>query len=251
MTNQTTSTIDALEVDRFAALADEWWDPHGPFAPLHKLNPIRLGFIRDQICDRFGRDGLSGKPLQGLEILDAGCGGGLISEPLARMGAVVTGVDAADKNVEAASIHAAQMGLAIDYREGTVEMLCDQGRTFDVVLAIEIVEHVADVNLFTQACGSLVKPGGILICSTISRTLKSLALAKIGAEYILRWLPRGTHDWRRFLTPAELSRAFRDAGLVTDAVTGVGFDPVNRDWALTDDLTVNYMITASKPGGST
>lgn len=248
MFTESASTIDQQEVARFGALADEWWNPSGPFEPLHKLNPLRLGFIRDQICNHFARDPLEARPLQGLTILDAGCGGGLLSEPLARLGASVTGLDAAEENVAAASLHAEQMGLTIDYVESTVELLAEQGRRFDVVLAMEIVEHVADVELFTSACGGLVEPGGLLICSTISRTFKSLALAKIGAEYILRWLPRGTHDWQKFLKPAEFARAIRAAGLSPGVVQGVSFDPVSRKWALTTDLSVNYMIGATKAG---
>lgn len=246
MSSQTASTIDQQEVARFAALADEWWDPSGPFEPLHKLNPLRIEFIRDQICSHFDRDPMNAKPLQGLSILDAGCGGGLLSEPLARLGASVTGLDAAEENIAAASLHAEQMGLAIDYVCGTAESLAGQGKSFDVVLAMEIVEHVADVDLFTDACGNLVKPGGLHVCSTISRTIKSLALAKIGAEYILRWIPRGTHDWQKFLKPAEFARAIRSAGLSPDVLQGVSFDPVRRNWALTTDLSVNYMIAATK-----
>lgn len=248
MSNETASTIDEQEVARFAAQADEWWDPSGPFEPLHKLNPLRLEFIRDQICDHFGRDRIAHKPLCGLEILDAGCGGGLLSEPLTRLGATVTGLDAAAENVEVSALHADKMGLAINYAQGTVELLAEQGVSFDAVLAMEIVEHVSDVELFTSACARLVKPGGIFICSTISRTIKSLALAKIGAEYILRWLPRGTHDWQKFLKPAEFTRALRGAGLSVNEVQGVGFDPVDRKWGLTTDLSVNYMMTATKAG---
>lgn len=248
MSSESATTIDQQEVARFGALADEWWNPSGPFEPLHKLNPLRVEFVRDQICSHFGRDPLSAKPLQGLTILDAGCGGGLLSEPLARLGAAVTGLDAAEENIAAASLHAEKMGLTIDYVNATVELLAEQGKSFDVVLAMEIIEHVADVDLFTRACGNLVKPNGLLVGSTISRTIKSLALAKIGAEYILRWLPRGTHDWQKFLKPAEFARAIRGAGLSPDVLQGVSLDPASRKWTLTHDLSVNYMITATKAG---
>ena len=246
MSSQTASTIDPQEVARFSALADEWWNPSGPFEPLHKINPLRVEFIRDQTCSHFARNSQDPRPLEGLTILDAGCGGGLLSEPLTRLGASVTGLDAAEENTAAASLHAEQMGLTINYVSGSVESLAGQGEVFDVVLAMEIIEHVADVDLFTSLCGSLIKLDGLFVGSTISRTLKSLALAKIGAEYFLRWLPRGTHDWQKFLKPAEFSRAIRRAGLSSDVLQGVSFNPVRRDWALTTDLSVNYMIAGTK-----
>jgi 2-polyprenyl-6-hydroxyphenyl methylase/3-demethylubiquinone-9 3-methyltransferase len=202
-TSYAAPTVDEAELARFAALAGEWWDPRGKMAPLHKFNPVRLGYIRDAACRRFGRDSKRLDALKGLRILDIGCGGGILSEPLARIGADVVGADPAATNIEAARLHAADGGLAIDYRATTAEALAEAGERFDIVLAMEVVEHVADVNLFVKLTGAMVKPGGMMIAATLNRTLKSFALAIVGAEYVLRWLPRGTHTWDKFVTPNE------------------------------------------------
>jgi len=243
------STVDPAEVERFARIAGEWWDPRGKFAPLHRLNPVRLGFIRDRAAAHWQRDPLSGTPLQGLSVVDIGCGGGLICEPMARLGATVTGIDAAERNVAVARLHAAGQELAIDYRESTAEALAAGGAQFDIVLALEIVEHVADVDLFLQSCGRLTKPGGLVFLSTLNRTVKAWALAIAGAEYVLRWLPRGTHDWRKFLKPSEVVRGLRRAGVEPQEIAGVVYSPLSRTWSLNKrDLDVNYMLYGSKAG---
>jgi 2-polyprenyl-6-hydroxyphenyl methylase/3-demethylubiquinone-9 3-methyltransferase len=243
------STVDPSEVERFARIAGEWWDPRGKFAPLHRLNPVRLGFIRDHAAAHWRRDPLSDMPLRGLSVLDIGCGGGLICEPMARLGAAVTGVDAAERNIAVARLHAAGQELAIDYREGTAEALADAGQPFDIVLALEIVEHVADVDLFLHCCGRLTKPGGLVFLSTLNRTAKAWALAIAGAEYALRWLPRGTHDWRKFLKPSEVVRGLRRAGVEPQEIAGVVYSPLSRTWSLNKrDLDVNYMLYGSKAG---
>ena len=242
------STVDADEVARFSALADEWWDPGGSFRPLHKFNPVRLQFIRDRLAAHHGRDPLAPAPLAGLEILDVGCGGGLICEPLCRLGAVVTGIDASDKNIGVARNHAERTGLDIDYRHEAAENLAVEDRSFDAVLSLEVVEHVADVGTFVAACCGLVRPGGIAIFATLNRTAKSFAFAIVGAEYVLRWLPRGTHDWRRFIRPSELARHVRDGGARVSEVTGVGYDIMTDQWRLVRDVSVNYMVVAEKSG---
>ena len=242
----TVSTIDPAEVAKFSAIAAEWWDPAGKFAPLHKFNPVRLAFIRDQAAVHFGRDTRSLRPFEGLSLLDIGCGGGLLSEPMARLGFAVTGADASDKNIGTARAHAAQTGLDIDYRATSAEALVAEGRNFDVVLNMEVVEHVADVSAYLAACTALVKPGGLTFVATLNKTLKSLALAKIGAEYVLNWLPRGTHDWNRFIPPAELQRSLQESGLTILKTQGVSFDPFNWDWKLSPDVDVNYMIVARR-----
>ena len=203
------SSVDAAEVERFSALAADWWSLRGPMAALHKLNPLRLAFIRDKVCERFDRDAKKLDCLKGLRILDIGCGAGILSEPLARLGAQMVGADPAEENIVAASAHAQESGLAIDYRATTAEDLAVQAERFDVVLAMEVVEHVTDVASFVATCAGMVKPGGLLIAATLNRTLKSFALAIIGAEYVLRWLPRGTHQWDKFVTPQELEDALR------------------------------------------
>jgi 2-polyprenyl-6-hydroxyphenyl methylase/3-demethylubiquinone-9 3-methyltransferase len=242
-------TVDPAEIERFSRIADEWWDPDGKFAPLHRFNPVRLGFVRDRICARFGRDPRQPAVLEGLRILDIGCGGGLISEPLARLGATVTGIDAAERNVAVARLHAERMRLAIDYRHTTAEDLRAAGESFDVVLALEVVEHVADVDLFLECCAALVRPGGLLVMATLNRTTKAFALAVVGAEYVLRWLPRGTHDWRKFVKPSEAVRALRGSGLDVSELCGVAYSPLTGRWALApSDLDVNYMLVAGKPG---
>ena len=243
------STVDPAEIERFARIANEWWDPRGKFAPLHRLNPVRLGFIRDRAAAHWQRDPLSGAPLQGLSLVDIGCGGGLICEPMARLGATVTGIDAAERNVTVARLHAAGQELAIDYRESTAEALAAGGAQFDIVLALEIVEHVSDVDLFLQSCGRLTRPGGLVFLSTLNRTAKAWALAIAGAEYALRWLPRGTHDWRKFLKPSEVVRGLRRAGVEPQEIAGVIYSPLSRTWSLNrNDLDVNYMLYGSKAG---
>jgi len=241
-----TSTVDDAEVARFSAMATEWWDPHGKMAPLHKFNPVRIGYIRDRAAERFGRDAKRLDSLKGLRILDIGCGGGLLSEPLARLGAEMVGVDPSDANIEAAKAHAETSELAIDYRCTTAEYLAEQREQFDLVLAMEVVEHVADVPLFVASCASLVKPGGLMIAATLNRTLKSFALAIVGAEYILRWLPVGTHRWDKFVTPNELELSMERSGLSFVHEQGVIYNLIADRWQLSSDLDVNYMMTASR-----
>lgn len=238
-------SVDASEVAKFSALAAEWWDPAGKFAPLHKFNPVRLAFIREVAGGRFGRDGL--KPFQGLSLLDIGCGGGLLSEPMARLGFAVLGADASEKNVKTAAAHAASSALEIDYRATSAELLAEEGRAFDVVLNMEVVEHVADLGAYLGACAQLVKPGGLMFVATLNKTLKSLALAKIGAEYVLRWLPPGTHDWSRFVEPERLRAMLEETGLKVLKTQGVSFDPLNWNWRLSADTDVNYMVVAGAP----
>jgi len=240
------ASIDPAEVAKFAGWAAEWWDPEGKFAPLHKFNPVRLGFIRAEAAAHLGRDARSLRPFEGLSLLDIGCGGGLLSEPMARLGFAVTGADASEKNIGTAKTHAAQSGLAIDYRATSAESLVSEGLSFDVVLNMEVVDHLADVSGYLAACTALVKPGGLTFVATLNKTLKSLALAKIGAEYVLNWLPRGTHDWNRFIPPAELKKSLEETGLSILKTQGVSFDPLNWDWKLSTDVDVNYMIVAKR-----
>ncbi|MCA0304822.1 MAG: bifunctional 2-polyprenyl-6-hydroxyphenol methylase/3-demethylubiquinol 3-O-methyltransferase UbiG [Proteobacteria bacterium] len=241
------TTVDPAEIERFSRIAAEWWDPAGKFAPLHRLNPVRLQYVRDRVAAHWGRDALSGRPLEGLALLDIGCGGGLISEPMARMGARVTGVDAAARNIAVAGLHAEGQGLAIDYRCSSAEALVAAGETYDVVLALEIVEHVADADLFLASLGRLVKPGGLVFLSTLNRTAKAWALAIAGAEYVLGWLPRGTHEWKKFLKPSEVTRGLRAGGLEAQEMVGVVYSPLGRAWSLNArDLDVNYMLYATK-----
>ena len=240
------TTASGSEVARFVSLADQWWDVEGDFAPLHKINPIRLTFIRDHLCAYFGRDPKQQKPLNNLSIIDIGCGGGLLCEPLARLGAQVTGIDAGDKNIKVAGIHAERSGLDILYRQLLPEDAAAEQCTFDVVLNMEVIEHVANREAFMEACGVLVKPGGVMFCATLNRTLKSLAFAKIGAEYIFRWLPRGTHDWRAFVKPSELSFLLRREGFSIVDIKGLTYSVLFDEWSLSDDLAVNYLILAKK-----
>jgi 2-polyprenyl-6-hydroxyphenyl methylase/3-demethylubiquinone-9 3-methyltransferase len=246
MTDGASTTIDPAEVARFEALAETWWDPNGSMKVLHKFNPVRLAYIRDEACRRFGRDPRSPRSLEGLTILDVGCGGGVLSEPLARLGARVTGLDPAPTNVSVARLHAERAGLAVDYRNETVEAVAARGEAFDLVLAMEVVEHVADVQAFVNACVAAVKPGGCLAMATLNRTLRSFALAIVGAEYVLGWLPRGTHEWDKFVTPEELTAAIETAGFAVDDLTGVAYNPLRDSWSLSRDTAVNYMLLASR-----
>ena len=241
------TTIDPGEVAKFEAMAAEWWDPNGKFRPLHLMNPCRLDYITRQIAAEYGRDLMQPKPLAALRILDIGCGGGLLSEPMARLGAEVVGADAAPRNIPVAQLHAAQSGLVIDYRFTTAEDLAAAGEQFDVVLNMEVVEHVSDPLLYLTACQTLLKPGGIMLCSTLNRNPKSFLVAIIGAEWVLRWLPKGTHDWAKFITPDELYRLISRAGLTPLDRKGMVFNPVSWRWSLSSgDLSVNYVTTSRK-----
>jgi 2-polyprenyl-6-hydroxyphenyl methylase/3-demethylubiquinone-9 3-methyltransferase len=243
----TTTTIDPAEVAKFQAMAADWWDPHGKFKPLHMLNPCRLDYITAQIAAEFDRDLTATRSFDGLRLLDIGCGGGLLSEPMARLGASVVGADAAEGNIPVAQIHAEQSGLDIDYRHTTAEDLAAAGEQFDVILNMEVVEHVADPLAFLTACRQLLKPGGLMVCSTINRNPKSFAVAIVGAEMVMRWLPRGTHDWRKFITPDELQDLLRNAGLDPVDRKGMVFNPVLWRWSLSErDLSVNYVTTSIK-----
>ncbi len=241
-------TLDPAEVERFGRIADEWWDRAGKFAPLHRLSPARMGYLRDTIARHFGRDVVGAlRPLKGLGILDIGCGGGLVAEPLARLGAVVTGIDPAADNIAAAIAHAREQELAIDYRATTAEQLAAEFVKFDVVTCLEVVEHVPDPRAFIGVVASLVRPGGLLVTSTINRTFKAWALAIVGAEYILQWLPAGTHRWDRFVTPDEMADFMVQAGLRNVAFEGLIYDPLGDRWQLAADTDVNYFASAARP----
>lgn len=240
------STIDDAEVERFSRMAEEWWDPTGKFRPLHKFNPVRLAYIRDRVAKRFDRDPNAARPFAGLRFLDIGCGGGLLCEPMARLGAEVVGADPSETNVAIARLHAEETGLDIDYRATTAEALAAAGETFDVVLNMEVVEHVADVDLFLTECASMVAPGGLMFVATINRTLKALSLAIVGAEYVLRWLPRGTHQFDRLVRPDEIEGPLSRAGLVVIDRSGVAYNPLAGEWRLSRDMDVNYMLLAEK-----
>ncbi|MBB1249595.1 MULTISPECIES: bifunctional 2-polyprenyl-6-hydroxyphenol methylase/3-demethylubiquinol 3-O-methyltransferase UbiG [unclassified Rhizobium] len=246
MTEAAKTTIDQSEVDRFSAMAAEWWSPTGKFRPLHKFNPVRIEYIRDRVSVHFGRDPKAHLPLSGLRVLDIGCGGGLLSEPVARMGASVVGADASEKNIGIARTHAEQSGVAVDYRAVTAEQLAADGEQFDVVLNMEVVEHVADVAFFMETCASLVKPGGLMFVATINRTLKAAALAIVGAEYVLRWLPRGTHQYEKLVRPEEIEAPLGMGGMSVTERTGVFFNPLQNQWNLSKDMDVNYMLVAEK-----
>ncbi|MEM8593064.1 MAG: bifunctional 2-polyprenyl-6-hydroxyphenol methylase/3-demethylubiquinol 3-O-methyltransferase UbiG [Pseudomonadota bacterium] len=241
------STVDAAEIAKFEAMAAEWWDETGKFKPLHMMNPVRLDYITRQIAGEFGRDLKEPKPFAGLRLLDIGCGGGLLCEPMARLGAQVVGADAAERNIPVARIHAEQSGLDIDYRVTTAEAMAAAGEEFDVVLNMEVVEHVADPQAYLTACAALVKPGGIHICSTLNRTARSYLAAIIGAEHVMRWLPKGTHEWSKFITPDELFGLIETAGLEPVDRTGMVFSPLTWSWSFSaKDLSVNYVTTAVK-----
>lgn len=241
-------SVNPEEVARFSALAEKWWDPRGEFAPLHKFNPTRLMFIRDEASRRFGRDPNARRPFEGLSLLDIGCGGGLLSEPMSRLGFKVTGADASPRNIGTARAHAEPQGLDIDYRAITAEALAEEGAgPFDVVLNMEVIEHVEDPGEYLRTCARLVKPGGVMIVATLNRTLKALALAKIGAEYVLRWLPPGTHDWSKFLKPEEIRGFLAGEPLDVRGPYGVSYNPLADRWSLSADTDVNYMMVVEKP----
>ena len=241
------TTIDTGEVAHFAALAAEWWNPNGKFRPLHKFNPVRLAYIRDAVAARFGRDPHAARPFEGLRVLDIGCGGGLLCEPMARLGAEVVGADAAATNIEVAKLHASESGVTIDYRNTTAEELAEAGERFDVVLNMEVVEHVLDVEFYIAKCAEMVKPGGMMFIATINRTLKALGLAIIGAEYVLRWLPRGTHQFSKLVRPEELERALQPTGMTILDRTGVVYHPLADRWQRSKDMDVNYMLLVERP----
>jgi 2-polyprenyl-6-hydroxyphenyl methylase/3-demethylubiquinone-9 3-methyltransferase len=243
-----TTTVDPSEIAKFEAMAAEWWDPNGKFKPLHMMTPVRLDYITTQIAEEYDRDLAHALPFTGLRILDIGCGGGLLCEPMARLGATVVGVDAGESNIPVARAHAQQSGLDIDYRHTTAEAMGDAGELFDVILNMEVVEHVADPLAYLTACQHLLKPGGLHLCSTINRNAKSFAAAIVGAEFIMRWLPKGTHDWAKFITPDELYALLRQVGLDPVDRKGFQFNPVSWRWSLSDrDLSVNYVTAALKP----
>lgn len=245
-TDQT--TVDDAEVQRFSAMADQWWDPKGKFRPLHKFNPVRLGYLKDTICRHFGRDLKAHDAFKGLRLLDIGCGGGLLSEPMARLGADVVGADASETNIRIATLHAERSRLDIDYRATTAEALAEADEQFDIVLNMEVVEHVADVDLFMTATAQMVKPGGLMVIATINRTLKAYALAIVGAEYVLQWLPKGTHQYEKLVKPSELEKALASTGLEVIDQTGVSYNPLADQWIKTSDMAVNYMLVTQRPG---
>ena len=248
MQQQSANTVDPAEVAKFEAMAAEWWDPNGKFKPLHMMNPIRLSYITAQISAEFDRDLDAKKPFEGLRILDIGCGGGLLCEPMSRLGASIVGADAAEKNIPVAQVHADAAGLEIDYRNTTAENLATLGEKFDVVLNMEVIEHVADPQAYIDACSNLLKPGGLHLCSTINRNPKSFAMAILGAEWIMRWLPKGTHEWQKFITPDELYQFLKNAGLSPVDRKGYVFNFANFTWSLSNrDLSVNYVTAALKP----
>lgn len=239
-------------MEHFAKMAEDWWNPNGKFKPLHIMNGLRTRFIVDQICDHFNKDPFhpthNPEPLSGLRLLDVGCGGGLLCEPMTRLGASVTGVDALDKNVKTAYAHAVASGLEIDYRFSTIENIIEQGEdVFDVVLSMEVLEHVVDPSLFVKHCATMTRAGGLMLCSTINRTAKAFAMTIVGAEYVLKWLPKGTHQYEKFITPSELTRMVEEAGLAPDPAIGMVYNPLKASWKLSQDTSVNYVLSASKP----
>ena len=244
--NLRSASVDDSEVERFSRLAATWWDPRGPMASLHKFNPVRLAYIRDKAAERFGRDAKKLDCLKSIRMLDIGCGGGILSEPLARLGAEMVGADPSEQNIAVALAHAKDNDVTVDYRATTAEELAAAGERFDVVLAMEVVEHVVDVDAFVAICASMVKPGGLMFAATLNRTLKSFALAIVGAEYVLRWLPRGTHQWDKFVTPQELEGAIERSGLRVTGERGVIYNPFADRWQLSSDMDVNYMLVAER-----
>jgi 2-polyprenyl-6-hydroxyphenyl methylase/3-demethylubiquinone-9 3-methyltransferase len=246
--SSTTSTVDPAEIAKFSRLSEQWWDPNGKMAPLHKINPLRLGYIRDAACRKFDRSARSLSCLGGLRMLDIGCGAGLLCEPFSRLGAEVVGIDPSATNIAVAKLHAAKSNLLIDYRNTTVEEM-DPRERFDIVLAMEVVEHVVDVGAFLDRCAALMKPSGMMVVSTLNRNWKSFALAIVGAEYVLRWLPRGTHNWHQFVTPAEFTAAMTRNGLVALDEAGVTYNPLRDRWHLSRDLGCNYMVASQRPAG--
>jgi 2-polyprenyl-6-hydroxyphenyl methylase/3-demethylubiquinone-9 3-methyltransferase len=241
-------SVDVAEVERFSRIAEDWWNPTGKFAPLHRFNPVRLAFIRDRALSRFGRDPAARRPFEGLRLLDIGCGGGLLCEPMARLGFDVTGVDASERNIGAAKAHAAAMDLPIEYLCSTVETLVEEeSAPFDLILNMEVIEHVTDPATFLRDCTSLIAPGGLMILATLNRTAKAMALAVVGAEHVLRWLPVGTHDWRRFVKPEEARAWLADAPVEVEGPFGVSFSPITGRWSQSGDTAVNYMMTAARP----
>ena len=250
MPAQSLSSIDPAEVSRFSDLAAEWWDPNGKFAALHRLNPVRLAFIREAALARFGREAKERAPFAGLRLLDIGCGGGLACEPMARLGFSVTGIDAAQQTISIAAAHAAQRGLAIAYRAGAVEALLAAGEApFDVILNLEVIEHVVDPGAFLRNCARLMAPGGLMVVGTLNRTLNALALAKFGAEYLLRWIPPGTHDWRKFITPDEMRGFLAATPNTVEGPFGIAFNPLAGRWSRSSDAQVNYLMTVTAPPG--
>ncbi|QOZ37370.1 bifunctional 2-polyprenyl-6-hydroxyphenol methylase/3-demethylubiquinol 3-O-methyltransferase UbiG [Bradyrhizobium sp. CCBAU 53421] len=245
LSNSTAPSVDPAEIAKFSKLSDEWWDPHGKMAPLHKINPLRLTYIRDAACRKFERNAKSLSCLSGLRLLDIGCGAGLLCEPFTRLGAQVIGIDPSATNIAAAKLHADKGHLSIDYRCTTVEEM-DARERFDIVLAMEVVEHVVDVGAFIKRCAAMLKPGGLMVVSTLNRNWKSFALAIVGAEYVLRWLPRGTHDWSKFVTPAELERYLGDVNLTVTEQAGVVYNPLADKWSISSDMDVNYMVVAEE-----
>jgi 2-polyprenyl-6-hydroxyphenyl methylase / 3-demethylubiquinone-9 3-methyltransferase len=242
----TRTSIDPGEIAKFQAMAAEWWDPNGKFKPLHRFNPTRLRFIRERACTHFSREPTLRKPLEGLRAIDIGCGGGLVSEPIARLGASVTGIDAGEKNIKTAMTHAESVGLKIDYRISTVEeLVAANEQKFDLVLTLEVVEHVADPASFLKSCAALLKPGGLLVMATINRTPKALAFAIVAAEQVLRWLPPGTHQYEKLVTPREATEALQSAGLGVQGPFGVSYNPLFDRWSVSNDSDINYMLTAT------
>ena len=243
----TETTINPAEIAKFTAMAEEWWDPTGKFKPLHKFSPVRLNYIREHLLSHYRRDGSQMRPFEGLTVLDVGCGGGLLCEPLARLGATVTGIDAAERNIKIAALHAEQSGVEVTYLTTTSEELAAKGEKYDLVLNMEVVEHVDNVPLYMKSCADLVKPGGLMLTATLNRTARAFALAIVGAEYVLGWLPKGTHDWKKFLTPEEIRTLLTRNGLKVTGETGVVFHPLADEWRASPDMGVNYMIMAERP----
>ena len=240
------STLDPSEVEKFSKLAAEWWNPKGKMGVLHKFNPVRLVWIKEQVCARFGLDPMQREPLKGLRFLDIGCGGGLLCEPMARLGATVVGVDPSEKNIRTAQVHADEVELAIDYRVGKAEDLAEAGELFDVILNMEVIEHVGMPQFFVKSCCAMLKPEGLMFVATLNRTLKSFGLAIIGAEYILGWLPKGTHDWEKFIKPEELREWLAGNGVTVKAESGVTYHPLAGEWRKAKDMDVNYMLVGQK-----